>query len=112
MESEFRIGGESHTVSIDATGTARIDGGEPFALESTTLEDGTLVLVRDGKVHRAVVARGEGGEVHVTVNGAGFVLETPVLVPDRPGEAGGESKCLVKSRSNASGGEHQLQSRL
>jgi biotin carboxyl carrier protein len=90
VESEFRIEGESHTVSLDATGKARIDGGEPFVLESTSLEDGTLVLVRDGRVHRAVIARGEGGEIHVGVNGRSFLLHPPVLVPDRPGEEGGD----------------------
>jgi biotin carboxyl carrier protein len=90
VESEFCIGGESHTVSIDASGNTRIDGADPFALESTILADGTLVLVRDGRVHRAIVARGDDGEIHVAVNGANFVLESPVLVPDRPGEQQGE----------------------
>ena len=90
MESEYRIDGKSHTVSIDASGDVRIDGGDPFAVESSSLEDGTLVLIRDGRVNRAIVARSNTGEIHVAVNGQNFVLERPVLTPDRPGEEQGD----------------------
>jgi biotin carboxyl carrier protein len=85
VESEFRIDGEVHRVTRDASGGFRVDGGEPMPLETIDLGGGTLTLIRDGRVSRAVVARGEDGAIHVAVAGSTFLLEPPVLVPDRPG---------------------------
>ena len=99
MESEFRIDGKSHRVARDASGNVSIDGGEAFALETTTLEDGTLMLIRDGRVSRAIIAHADDGAVHVGIDGRNFVLEPPVLVPDRPGGDEGtvEGQQIVES---------------
>ncbi len=99
MESEFRIDGELHRIARDASGTVRVDGGDPMPLETIDLGGGTLMMIRDGRVSRAVVARGEDGAIHVAVDGKIFLLEPPVLVPDRPGgeEAALEGQQIVTS---------------
>jgi len=99
VESEYRIDGESHRVARDTSGRVSIDGGDAFALEATRLEDGTLMLIRDGKVSRAIVAHAEDGAIHVCVDGRNLILEPPVLVPDRPGgdEGAVEGQQIVES---------------